>query len=315
MSFKQSAAKQVIDLIEWNDPDDGTLAWRFPMQDAEILTGAHLIVGESQFALFVDKGKIADLFIPGSYTLDVLSLQVLSSLQNWGREPQPSFKCEVYFFSTRPQIDQRWGTGSPIVFRDKEFGAASMRAHGVYSYRVGDPRTFYTKVSSTLGTYHVVDIEGQLRAMIVGCVTEIVGNVDNPFLHLTADLSAVNDMLSRQIKPAFTALGLQLDRFTVQNISLPDDIRQLLDQRIGMSIELDLGQFAAAESLPDASKTADDLGIDLDADFAIAQAIAPEPPPAALTEPLAPALRYCIECGIKIPPDAKFCPACGKRQP
>ena len=49
--------KQFIDVIEWPNPGDDTLMWRFPAEDQEIQTGATLVVRESQQALFVDEGK------------------------------------------------------------------------------------------------------------------------------------------------------------------------------------------------------------------------------------------------------------------
>lgn len=277
MAFKQFVAKQFIDVIQWNEPDEGVLAYRFPMQDQEIQTGAKLTVRESQMALFVNEGKIADVFGPGLYTLNTENLPLLTDLKNWDKEFKSPFKSDVYFFSTHLQIDQRWGTGAPIIIRDKEFGAVSMRSYGVYSYHVNDCRTFFTRVSGTLGTYRVSDMEGQLRAMIIGCITEVVANSAIPFLDMTANLSSLNEKLVAQIKPAFIALGLDLDQFVVQNISLPDDLQQLLDQRIGMRMVGDLGrytQFTAAESLPIAAANttgAADMGIGLGAGAAVGQ--------------------------------------------
>lgn len=277
MAFKQFVAKQFIDVIQWNEPDEGVLAYRFPMEDQEIQTGAQLTVRESQMALFVNEGKIADIFGPGLYTLNTQNLPLLTDLKNWDKEFKSPFKSDVYFFATRLQIDQRWGTGAPIIIRDKEFGAVSMRAYGVYSYHVTDCRTFFTRVSGTLGTYRVSDMEGQLRAMIIACITEVVANSAIPFLDMTANLTSLTDKLGTQIKPAFTAMGLELSQFVVQSISLPDDLQQLLDQRTGMRMVGDLGhytQFAAAESLPIAAANtsgAADMGIGLGAGAAMGQ--------------------------------------------
>lgn len=333
--IRQFVARQFIAVVQWNETEDGVLAYRFPMQDMEIQTGAQLTVRESQMAIFVNEGKIADVFGPGLYTLNTHNLPVLTDLLNWDKEFQSPFKSDVYFFTTRLQIDQKWGTGAPIVIRDREFGAVSLRCYGNFSYHIADPRTFFKRVSGTLGTYHVGDLDGQLRATIIACITEIFGNSSIPFLDMTANLSALRDQLNKQIKPAFTALGLELDQFVLESVSMPDDLQNMLNQRIGMSMVGDLGhftQFAAAESLPLAAANPGgpaDMGIGLGAGAAIGQvmlsslksaggplpsAAAAIPAAAEVIPAAAPEARYCTQCGKSIPLDARFCPACGKQQ-
>ena len=173
MTLKQFVAKQFIDVIQWNEPEDGILAYRYPMQDMEIQNGGQLTVRESQMAAFVNEGKIADVFGPGLHTLNTRNLPVLTDLMNWDKEFESPFKSDVYFFSTHLQIDQKWGTATPITIRDNEFGAVRIRGYGIYSYRIADPRTFFTQVSGTRPTYYVGDLEGQLRNTIVARMTDI----------------------------------------------------------------------------------------------------------------------------------------------
>src|SRR5215467_14119655 len=155
-------SKQFIDVIQWTEPGDGILAYRYPMEDMEIQNGGQLTVRESQAAVFVNEGRIADVFAPGLYTLNTNTLPILTYLMNWDKAFQSPFKSDVYFFSTRLQINQKWGTATPITIRDKEFGAVRLRGYGIYSYRISDPKTFHTKVSGTRELYGVADREGQL---------------------------------------------------------------------------------------------------------------------------------------------------------
>ena len=326
MTLSQFLGKQFIDIIQWNEPEEGTLAYRFPMQDMEIQSGAQLTVRESQMAVFVNEGKIADVFTAGLFTLTTRNLPVLTDLMNWDKRFESPFKSDVYFFSTRLQIDQKWGTATPITIRDKEFGAVRLRCYGIYSYRITDPRTFFTQISGTRSTYYVNDIAGQLRDTIIGRMTEIFANSDISFLDMTANQAALGDKLVQQMKPAFAALGLGLDSFIVQNISLPDELQKLLDQRIGMNMVGDLGrytQFSAAESLGTAAANtngAAGLGMGLGAGAAVAQVLqtslksAPaqiSPVPAAAN---AAGSKFCIDCGKPIPARAKFCAECGHPQ-
>ena len=332
MSLISFLSKQFIGVIEWNEPQDGILAYRYPMQDLEIQNGGQLTVSESQVAAFVNEGKIADIFGPGLHTLNTRNLPVLTDLMNWDKDFESPFKSEVYFFSTRLQIDQKWGTATPITIRDKEFGAVRLRCFGIYSYRVADPRLFFNQISGTRECYFSSDLEGQLRDTILANITQIFANSGLPFLDLTANQAALAEKIVEQVKPAFAALGLELNQFVVENIFLPEELAKVLDQRIGMSMVGDVGrytQYAAAESLDLAAANTGGgagVGMGLGAGAAVAQVLAaslkaPVAAPVvapAVSAPSAPAAaadtKFCIDCGKAIPVGAKFCAECGHPQ-
>ena len=321
MSFREFVSKQFIDVIQWTETEDGMLACRYPMQDMEIQNGARLIVRESQMAAFVNEGKIADIFAPGSYTLTTHNLPLLTDLMNWDKGFESPFKSDVYFFSTRLQLDQKWGTATPITIRDKEFGAVRLRGYGIYSYRVSDPRAFYSKLSGTRESYYVPELEGQLRETIVARMTDILGPSDVPFLDMAANQAALGQKVAEQLKPTFAALGLALDQFVVENISLPDELQKVLDQRIGLKMAGDLGrytQFEAAQALPVAAANTGGVageGVGLGAGITMAQTMAAVmKPPAAALDASAADSKFCMECGQAIPKRAKFCTECGKPQ-
>jgi membrane protease subunit (stomatin/prohibitin family) len=322
MSVLQFLHKQLIDVIQWNEPGDGILASRYPMADMEIQTGAALTVRESQTAVFVDEGHIADVFTPGFYKLDTNNLPILTDLLNWSKGFESPFKSDVYFFSTRLQLDQKWGTATPITIRDKEFGAARLRCYGIYSYRIADPRTFFTQVSGTRETYFVSDLEGQLRNTIIARMTEIFATSDISFLDMTANQAVLSAKIATEMQPTFAALGLALDQFVVESISLPDELQKPLDQRIGMNIVGEIGrytQYAAAEALPIAAGNpggAAGIGMGFGVGAALAQSISTAPSIAPVTAPALPvqAAHFCADCGQPIPPRAAFCPSCGNKQ-
>jgi membrane protease subunit (stomatin/prohibitin family) len=149
MALMDFIKKQFIDIIQWTEEGDGTLAWRFPMAGMEIQNGGTLVVRESQMAMFVNEGQVADVFGPGTYKLTTQTLPVLTYLKNWDKLFESPFKSDVYFFSTRQQIDQKWGTPQPITIRDKDFGAVRLRAFGNYAFRIADPKLFHTEISGT----------------------------------------------------------------------------------------------------------------------------------------------------------------------
>lgn len=254
MALMDFIKKQFIDILEWTEGDDGTLAWRYPMAGNEIQYGGSLTVRESQMAVFVNEGKVADVFGPGMYKLTTQTLPVLTYLKNWDKLFQSPFKSDVYFFSTRQQIDQRWGTTQPVTIRDKDFGAVRLRAFGNYAYRVADPKLFHTEISGTRERYTVGDLDGQLRALMLQHISDAVASSGVPFLDLAANQVEFAQQLATVTAPAFEKIGLKLEGVTVQNVSLPEELQKVLDQKIGMGmVGGDMGkfmQYQTAQAIP-----------------------------------------------------------------
>src|SRR5437879_3929974 len=267
------------------------------MQDLEIQNGGKLTVRESQMAAFVNEGRIADIFGPGLYTLTTQTLPVLTYLMNWDKAFQSPFKSDVYFFSNRIQTNQRWGTATPITIRDKEFGAVRLRGYGIYSWHVADPRTFHTKVSGTREIYHAGDIEGQLRNTIVGRMTDTFAQSTIPFLDMAANQVELGAKIGEGLKPMFAELGLALDSFVVENLSLPEELQKLLDTRIGMTMIGDMGrytQYQVANSLPVAAANEGGggvagIGVGLGAGLTMAQQMVNALKPGEAPPPASPA--------------------------
>jgi membrane protease subunit (stomatin/prohibitin family) len=318
MTLREFLTKQLIDVLQWNETEDGVLAWRYPMEDMEIQNGGQLTVRESQLAAFVDEGKIADVFGPGLHTLTTRNLPLLTDLMNWDKGFESPFKSDVYFFSTRLQMAQKWGTATPITIREKEFGAVRLRGYGIYSYRIKDPRKFFTEVSGTRDTYYVSDLEGQLRETIVARMTDVFAASDVPFLDMAKNQAALAQKIADAAQPSFAVLGLELNQFTVENLSLPDELTKVMDQRIGVQMAGNLGsltQFATAEALGTAAANpggAAGAGVGVGAGVAMGQAMMGAMGSSAGTALAAE--KFCSSCGKPIARAAKFCPECGKAQ-
>jgi membrane protease subunit (stomatin/prohibitin family) len=246
--------KQFIDVIQWTEASDGTLAWRYPMQDMEIQNGAVLVVRESQMALFVNEGKAADVFGPGTYKLTTQTLPLLTNLKNWDKLFESPFKSDVYFFSTRQQIDQKWGTPQPITIRDADFGAVRLRAFGNFAYRVAQPALFHTEISGTRESYRVEEVDGQLRGLVLQNISNAIAGSGVAFLDLAANQLTFAQALTKQLAPEFDKIGLKLEGMTVQNVSLPEELQKIMDQKIGMGmVGGDMGkfmQYQTAQAIP-----------------------------------------------------------------
>ena len=254
MALMDFIKKQFIDILEWTESGDGTLAWRYPMADNEIQYGGSLTVRESQLAIFVNEGKVADVFGPGMHKLTTQTLPVLTYLKNWDKLFESPFKSDVYFVSTRQQLDRRWGTTQPVTIRDKDFGAIRLRAFGNYAYRVADAKLFHTSISGTRDRYTVDDLDGQLRGVMLQQISDAVAQSGIPFLDLAANQIEFAVQLKAAASEEFAKLGLALEAVTVQNVSLPEELQKIMDQKIGMGmVGGDMGkfmQYQTAQAIP-----------------------------------------------------------------
>lgn len=245
--------KQFIDVIQWPDPDESMLVWRFPADDQEIQNGASLTVREAQMAMFVDEGKTADVFSPGRYTLNTNTLPLLTNLKNWDKLFQSPFKSDVYFFNTKQQLARKWGTAQPVTVRDAEFGVVQLRSFGMYSYRISNPAAFFKEVSGVVASYSGEQLEQQLRNIAMTQLAAAFGSSGIPFLDMAANQVLLSQKMGELLSPEFAKLGLTLENFTVESITLPEAVQKALDSKMSMGIIGDMGkytQYQTAQSIP-----------------------------------------------------------------
>lgn len=315
---------ELIEVIEWLDDTGDTLVWRFPDQDHEIKMGAKLTVREGQAAVFVNEGRIADVFTPGLYSLTTQNMPVLTTLRSWKYGFESPFKAEVYFVNTRNFLDLKWGTQNPIMMRDSDLGAIRLRAFGTYGIRVTNPAAFLREVVGTDGQFTTEEIEGQLRSMLVSAFTNMLATAQVAVLDLAANYKAIGERAKTAMEPDLQKYGVSIALFLIENISLPPEVEKMLDTRSQMGVAGDLGrltQFQTAQAIPEAAKSGgagDFMG--MGAGIAMGQQMASamvsslsqtqkeQPAQGTQAQSLG---KPCPQCSKPVSADAKFCPECG----
>ena len=249
---------EFIDIIEWTEPSQNEiLAFRFTRYKNEIKNGAKLIVREGQAACFVKEGQLADVKLPGMYTLDTNNMPILSTILGWNYGFESPFKCEVYFVSTRQWTDQKWGTANPIMMRDPEFGPIRLRAFGTYAFKITDPAVFLKELVSTDPSFEAFEVTNQFRNAIVSRFADVVGSANMPILDLAGNYEKMSKLALERISPEIGKMGVSLTQFFIENISLPPEVEAALDKRTQMNVLGNLDQytkFQAAEAIRDAAQ-------------------------------------------------------------
>jgi len=319
--IKDAAMHQFIEVIEWLDSSQDTLVYRFPVEGQEIKNGAQLIVRESQTAVFVFEGQVADVFTPGRYTVEGGNTPILSKLGAWKYGFNSPIKSEVYFVNTKQFTDMKWGTSNPIMLRDADFGIVRLRAFGAYSLRVADPSEFIKQVAGTNAHFQTEDIDGQLKRAIVTEFSDALGELKVPALDLAAQYKEIGEAIRGKINEDFKGYGLEVTKFYVENVSLPPEVEAAMDKRASMGALGDAQkymQFQAADALRDAAQNEGGgagLGAGLGAGFAVggqmANAFGAGQPGAQQPVGAVAATVACPACGKQNNPAAKFCADCG----
>lgn len=322
---KNEALNQFIEVIEWLDESGNTIVYRFPVNNQEIKNGAQLIVRESQAAVFVFEGQAADVFGPGRYTVDGGNTPILSKLEAWKYGFNSPIKAEVYFVNTKQFTDTKWGTANPVMLRDADFGIVRLRAFGAYSLRVSDPQTFIKEIAGTNGHFQVEDIDGQLKRAIVTEFSDAIGELKIPALDLAAQYKELGDAIRGKINEDFKTYGLEVTKFYVENISLPEEVEAAMDKRASMGALGNLDNYMklqAAEALRDAAQNEGGgagLGAGLGAGFAVGNQMANafggmqgggQQQGGQTVQPQAQMIP-CPGCGKPNPAGTKFCGDCG----
>lgn len=344
MGIFDFVAKQFLDIIEWEDDTQDTLVYKFPMKDNEIQNGAKLVVRPGQNAVFVNEGQIADVFADGTHNLTTQALPVLADLKGWAYGFKSPFKADVYFVNTKQILDQKWGTPSPILISDPKFEQVQLRAFGTFGFQIADPRVFVSTVSSTNQTYRADTLRDQLKDFIVTHLAPILAQQRVTVAELAANYNIINQAVLEAIKENFSNLGIEMTIFTISNISLPEEIQAMLNERTRINMMGGMENYKQVRTLDvmEAAATNDagggfmQAGMGMGAGLSMGQIFAqtmnpqantmqPAPPhqasqPAQDPAPAAtqatqalPGQMVCANCQAALAANALFCSSCGTK--
>src|SRR3954469_3911493 len=247
---------ELLDIIEWTDDSRDTTVWRFPRYENEIKMGAKLVVRETQTAVFVNEGQIADVFTPGTHTLTTQNLPILSTLKGWKYGFESPWKAEVYFVNTRQFTDLKWGTQNPVIVRDPEFGAVRLRAFGAFAMRVVDPARLLRELVGTDPQFRTEEVQEYLRQLVVGHLGSALARADVPLLDLAAQQLTIGNTLAAVLTDELAANGISIPKFIIENISVPPEVEEALDKRTSIGVVGDLDRytkFQTANAIEDAA--------------------------------------------------------------
>lgn len=308
---------ELLEVIEWTDDSSDLMVYRFPDDDKEIKMGAQLTVRNSQVAIFVNEGKIADVFPPGRYRLSTSNMPVLTTIKSWKYGFESPFKVDIYFVNTKQFTNQKWGTSNPIMMRDQDFGMLRLRSYGIYSFKVNDAKIFLEELFGTNSSFRTSDISEHLKKILISGLADLVAESKIPAIDLSMYYDELNEKATEKMDVKFKNLGLTLSSFIIENISLPEEVEKAMDKRTSMGVLGNLDQYSklqAAEALRDAAQNEGgglaQAGVGLGAGAALGNIFGQSLVPNQNNQPSTQTIP-CPKCNANVPMGSKFCSSCG----
>ena len=339
----------ILKNIEWTDSSSDLIIWKYPIGKDQVNKGSALTVRESQVAIFVDKGRLADVFLPGFYKLDTQNLPVLTKLMSWKYGFETPFKSDIYFVNTKQFTNQKWGTSNPILVRDKDYGAVRIRGFGTFSFKVDDAFVFMQNLSGTNTNFETADIVDYLRSMVVSGISDVIGESKIPVLDMAGNLQELSAVVENKMIQDFKSIGLKLTNFVFESFSLPEEIEKALDKNTSLGIfrnNMDVyTQIETLEAMKEAAKNPGAAGGTMGAGMGIGLGMgmgnifannlqnmntnSNKQQPSTKSCPNCNAVLHnnpkfcpncghslknvCPDCGAQVKASAKFCPECGRK--
>ncbi len=320
MGLKDLIRGQLIDVIAWTNDGTEVMVHRFETGDKRIMMGAQLTVRESQVAVFVNEGQIADIFTPGRYELSTQNMPVLTMLKSWKYGFGSPFLAEIYFINMSQFTGQKWGTANPVMMRDADFGLIRLRAFGIYAFKVADPKVFLQEVFGTNALFTTSGIIEHLRRVIASGVSDAMAQSNIPALDLASQYDELSALCREKLQPHFGQLGLDLSSFYIENVSLPEEVERAIDKRSTMGALGDLNRYTklqAAEALTQAAQNPGgslaSAGVGVGAGMALGQVFGQAMASNGNQQDNQNS-AVCTSCQKPVDAGTKFCPHCGASQ-
>lgn len=318
----------ILKNIEWTDTSSDLIIWKYPINKDHVNKGSALTVRESQVAIFVDKGRLADVFLPGFYKLDTQNMPVLTKLMSWKYGFETPFKSDIYFVNTKQFTNQKWGTVNPILVRDKDYGAVRIRGFGNYSFRVDDAYVFMQNLSGTNTSFNTSQITDYLRSMVVSGISDAIGESKIPVLDMAANLQELSNMVEKKMVEEFKAIGLELTNFVFESFSLPEELEKALDKNTTLGMfrnNMDVyTQMETLEAMKEAAKNPGAAGGTMGAGMGLGMGMGlgnifannmqqmQQMNQNQASQPRQNNVKVCPHCNTELHGSPKFCPNCGQ---
>lgn len=310
--------KQFRKVIQWENVDSDLIAWKFPLErKEEIMRKSQLVVREGQKAIFVQEGKVADVFSPGTYQLsEIRNIPILTQMYNWKYAWESPFTGDIVYFSTKQFINNKWGTTNYILMKDKDFGMKRIKGFGSFSFSMSNPTFAMSELLGSEDGLRVSQVNEYFKKIITSILSNVIAESECSALELAGHYDDIAKMAKVKLVEAFEPMGVDIKAVFIENLSLSAEAEKTIDKRTSIGVMSDsMSAYAQMESIGamrDAAKNnggVAGMGVGMGAGLGIGKMFSDNINSAS--RPAQQEVDVCPKCGANAKKGSKFCPECG----
>jgi membrane protease subunit (stomatin/prohibitin family) len=256
---------QLRSVIEWSNPDPTALFVKWTDDGDEIKNASKLIVGPGQGCIFVYEGRVQEHYDKeGLVKLDTQNIPFWTTVKSVLQRFESEHKVGLYFYRRAEIANVRWGTPSPIKYRDPQYKfPVGLGAFGNFSVRVLDPVAFFKNMVAGADTYDVRQLQTLIISRITALITDVLGKAKFSYIDIDGHRGEISEQVSQAVLPVFTGLGFQLTDFRIEGTNFDEETQERIgrisdataDAQAATELGLNYAQVQQLAAMRDAAKT------------------------------------------------------------
>lgn len=287
MAILDGIRRQLRSVIEWRDPEPGTLFYQWGDNGDEIKNASQLIVNPGQGCIFVYEGKIHSVLVePCLLELATANIPFWTTIRKFMQSFESEHKVGIYFFRTTDILNQKWGTLAPIKYEDPKYGIPVMvKAFGNFSYRIVEPREFFTNVVGGHNIFTTDHFRIIMAERLIQSITDHIAEQRLPYTEIDAQRQELAAAMTPRLSADFLQLGFEITDFRIEGTTFDEDtVRRIgriadltAEARALKEIGVDFAEAQRLEALKEAAKNEGGgagLGMGLGAGLGMGQSMA-----------------------------------------
>lgn len=330
------------DLIECEDMPNDLLMLRKTTPTGVITNESVIRVMPAQCAVICQNGEIHDIIVEeGDYILDdsaspsVFAGQFKETFKDiWERFKfggASENQQEVYFFNMKEIIDNKFGTVTPVIYKDWTYVLPNkitgemipiiikIKCHGNYTFKIENPLVFMEKIAGTAKQYKKEEIEEQIRSEVMETLQNVLNELGIeeykiPVMELPSQTNKIKELLkNKKFDEKVVERGIKVINLTIESISIDEESEEAInDYILAVNADMREGKIAAvyAEALKEAAKNPNGA---MNGFMGMGMANMNMGNNALDTILKDDEDKVCDNCKIKLDKNAKFCHNCGSK--
>jgi len=218
MGLWDGIKRQLRSVIEWENPGENDLFYRWSDNGDEIKNASKLIVGPGQGCIFVYEGRVVAVHErEGMTSLLTENIPFWTTIKKVMQAFESEHKAAFYFYRRTEILNQKWGTRAPIKYVDPVYGfPVALLAFGNCSFRITDPKRFFVTIVGGKAHFGVEAFREAMVSRMVQPISDFLAESQYSYARIDAQRNEIALALHGRLNGVFDALGFFLSDFRIE---------------------------------------------------------------------------------------------------